>query len=310
MSKKLRINPERVTLARRVQGFTQDEAAKLLGVGKRTYQRLESSDNNTMLSFSELLTLSVSLKQFPAMLLSELPMHFNFFGVPITSAEHFVRVFDNAYKFSIEHIPDDPEIENALIEIRDEHAEIREFAVKNNITGSRRDLDSTVKMRNLFRTTTSNNKVDRLKFFWVPINTCAYEWEENKSSWSFRHEIIAASAYGDEPPVRSYPASDDYWPEMTDTHEGEVYVTPQRHSPGISDEVFASQALSALPEITVSDPVNKSGSSKDFVELDPASNAGYDVPPDEGFAFKSAQEAASSGSVASGAEVQEKDEGT
>jgi len=307
MSIKLRINPERVSLARRAQGLTQDEAAKRLGVGKRTYQRLESPDNDTKLSFSELSSLAVILKQFPVMLLAELPMHFEFSGIPIASAEHFVRVFDNAYKFSIEHIPDDPEIENALIEMRDEYESVKELSEKSKARASRRDLDSTIKMRNLYRIATSNNKVDRLKFFWVPFNTCGVDYERQEFQWSVRHEIIAATAYGDEPPVRSYPASDDYFPEFTDEHNGVVRSSPEAHHPGISDEDFARQALLALPDIIVSDGVRESGSSPNFAELDADFKPTRDGLPDKGFAYKSAQETAASEAIVPSKEAQEKD---
>lgn len=307
MSIKLRINPERVSLARRAQGLTQDEAAKRLGVGKRTYQRLESPDNDTKLSFSELSSLAVELKQFPAMLLAELPMHFTFSGILVKSAEHFVRVFDNAYKFSIEHIPDDPEIENALIEMRDEHKSLRELWANSRQSGYRRDLDGTIKMRNLYRTTTSNNKVDRLKFFWVPFNTCGIDYAQDQFRWSFQHEIVAASAYGDEPPVRSYPASYEYSHETYDTHEGKEYHMPESHALGISNEDFARDSLLALPEISVSAGAEDDISLPNFAELDPDFKPTNDGTTDKGFAYKSAQETSASGAFVSSVAAQEED---
>ena len=277
MSKKLRIDPHRITLARQALGLKQEDVAQKLKIGKRTYQRIESTDEEPKLTPDELLEMAIALAQWPVMLLAELPMHFEFTGVSINSAAHFVRVFDMSYKFSIEHIPDDPEIEMALIELKDEHSRQIKMRSSWDYVKNSRGLEDTVKIRNLYRAMTSKNKVDKIEFFYVPVNQIQHHYSEPGDvwRWDFEVEIIAAWAEAKSPPKRRYPASKDYSKDVEVDANGEEKTFESWH-PGIqNDAEFINIALGKLPEIKQAE-LSKESMPK-FADLEANSDLVYNI---------------------------------
>jgi transcriptional regulator with XRE-family HTH domain len=204
---KILIDGARLAKVRARAGLTQEQLAEKLETSKRTVQRLEDADTNSRLSFVEMSKISQVLRVWMSTFWGELPLEYEVHGIPIVEADEFSKQFDKcveAGRFDIEHMPNDEEIETASVNLSKLFdKEKQQLPYRNERTGTEK-LEHTVLLRKLFRTCTSNNKVDKIDFYILPTSFVDIAPESEDIVWQYSMNIIGVSAGKESGTSRTY----------------------------------------------------------------------------------------------------------
>lgn len=257
--KKILIDGQRLAKLRARAGYTQEMLAEKLELSKRTVQRLEDPDTESRLSFYEMSQISRVLRVWMSAFWGELPLEYRVHGFQILDADDFSKTFDRcveAGKFDIEHIPNDEEIESAIINLSKLYdIEKQQLPVRRNRSVTQK-LEHTVHLRKLFRTCTNNNRVDKIDFYTIP-SSCAYiDMEREQILWLHTINIIGVAAGSEQGVSRNFVSSDCVSPDhdqegkpILDEHgEQELSIMANQMGGG---EQLKEQILAARPDIIV-----------------------------------------------------------
>ena len=240
--KKVKLSSKNLISVRKSRGFTQEQVATAMEVSKRTYQRLEDLKKDTFLSHSEIGKISKALRFYPHYFWDELPFYYYVYGVEIKSVNEFVDSFHA--ELEIKHIPDDTEIENGILELIEFHKANKSFKFQN--ISDEEMVKKSINLRNLYRILTTENKVDRLKFYLLPTARVGIPelWDDNdemtlgECSWSHKL-ILRAVAANDDAPVQKV------WTSINGVFDGVQYQLSDFHN-YVKNEDFIQQALEAV----------------------------------------------------------------
>ena len=174
---KITLDAKRLSEFRKSKNLTQDELGKAINQSGRTVRRMESTDNNIKLSFKEFHILNSALGIWPESLWADLPLHQCVYPAKITGADQFARIilFSGTNNISYRHVPDDPEIEVAMLDLE------KTVNGRNKID----NLENIIKVRNLYRVITSPHRTDRLSFFF-------YQWRVADFHYQPEDETLSA----------------------------------------------------------------------------------------------------------------------
>ena len=114
---KVAIDPDRLKQSIKAEGFTQTDFAKALGVHPKVVERMVSAKQPTFVTEEELARLSEHTGKYPFQLIGELPSTYDSYGWKETGTKYFVDCIMGACStLAVPHMPDDPKIENLLIQ--------------------------------------------------------------------------------------------------------------------------------------------------------------------------------------------------
>lgn len=240
---KIKLDSKRLSELRRACNLTQDELGAAIGQSGRTVRRMESVDSEIKLSFKEIHLLASALVKWPYDLWGELPDYQEVYSSKITGADHFARVVlhSTVKKIIFKHIPDDEDIEQAMLEL--------DKIVKNKITYN---LENVIKVRNLFRIVTSKNKIDKLEFIFYPWGYASPQFSNDQYKiedvvWKSNITIIGHSPNRPEPKSKIKFTTDEgvihKHPETDETIYSNMHY-------GVSHEDFESVILNSRNVVT------------------------------------------------------------
>lgn len=260
---KIKLDSKRLVIYRKWLKMTQDDLAAAIDQSTRTIQRMESEDIETKLSFREFSILNRALRNWPDQLWGQLPNYHYIYPSPITGADQFARIilFSMTDEIHFKHIPDDPEIEQAMLELE---------KIVHDHKNKKENLEQIVRVRNLYRILTSPHKTDRLSFFFYQWRLAHFHFEPmdktSTASWVPHVSILGQKPDIDDPKKlikeTTVDVNIDYHPETgevvgylhyVEPVEEEIYkrtILDGRSLPNIKDEEKEAQPFEQISKIT------------------------------------------------------------
>ena len=242
---KIKLDAKRLAEFRKSKNLTQDELGKAINQSGRTVRKMESADSNINLSFKEFHILNSALGIWPEALWADLPLYQHVYPAKITGADQFARIvlFSGTNYITYRHVPDDPEIEVAMLDL--------EKTVKDR--NKTDNLENIIKVRNLYRVITSPHRIDRLNFFFYQWRLAHFHFDpmDNTSaaSWVPHVSILGQKPDSDDPKKllkkTTVDVNIDHHPETKEVVGYLHYVEP------VEEEIYKKTILDgrSLPNI-------------------------------------------------------------
>lgn len=254
---KVQLDSQRLVQIRRARGLTQQAFADSIGISRRSAQRMESDSERVKLSHKEFGKLAGVLRAYPHDFWATLPYSYDVYGILVETADQLERsILDTAafHSFEVQHLPNDPEIEKALVELLEAFETHRESSGKLNQKNSEK-LKFRTRVRDRFRITTDRNRIDKVDYYFMPCTWLQLAMPDDEKDpffyWKARNRIIAVSAGTEAPVIKNHPTTQGGTPEGQ-SFEGNP-IPPDFATIGLceSEEAFILEALSARTDFTV-----------------------------------------------------------
>jgi len=215
---KVQLHSQRLVQIRRARGLTQQAFADSIGISRRSAQRMESDGELVKLSHREFGKLAGVLRAYPHDFWATLPYSYDVYGILVETADQLERsILDTAAftSFEVQHLPNDPEIEKALVELLEAFETHRESSTRTARKNSEK-LKFRARVRDLFRITTDRNRIDKVDYYLMPCTQVELAIPEETDPflyWKASNRIYAVAALNEAPIIKNYPTTSGGIPE-------------------------------------------------------------------------------------------------